>query len=129
MAIERAKRRAHTEALPDEAAVTPAIFHIMLVLAEGAAHGYAIMGDIERLTDGRMRLGPGTLYRSLQRMEVEGLVEEVGLQREDAPDDERRRYYRLTRAGRRVAHAEAERLASLVRLARGRGLLRGRGRA
>lgn len=129
MVIAPAKRRTHAETVQDEAAVTPAIFHIMLVLAEGAAHGYAIMGDIERLTDGRMRLGPGTLYRSLQRMEVEGLVEEVSLQREDAPDDERRRYYRLTRAGRRVAHAEAERLASLVQLARRRGLLRGRGRA
>jgi DNA-binding PadR family transcriptional regulator len=110
-------------AAPAPAVVTPAVFHILLALAGGAAHGYAIMQEVERLTEGTVRLGPGTLYRSLQRMEVEGLVEEVRLRRDDAPDDERRRYYRLTAAGRRAAQGEADRLATLIQLARQRGLL------
>lgn len=106
--------------------LTPAVFHILLVLADGRSHGYALMQEIERLTGGRIQLGPGTMYRSLQKMVVDALIEElpVGIGEDD---DERRRYYRLTPHGMRVARAEAERLAALVALARQRGLLpRGR---
>ena len=105
--------------------LTPAVFHIMLVLADGEAHGYGIMLEVEELTRGQVRLGPGTLYRSIQRMLVDGLIEEAGERPE--PDDERRRYYRLTPFGRRVAEAEAARLATLVDAATARGLLPGRG--
>jgi DNA-binding PadR family transcriptional regulator len=103
--------------------LTPAVFHIMLALAQGECHGYGVMLEVEKLTHGQLRLGPGTLYRSIQRMVVDGLIEE----RTDIPDsdndDERRRYYRLTRLGLEVARAEAERLATLVKAARQRDLL------
>jgi DNA-binding PadR family transcriptional regulator len=103
--------------------LTPAIFHIMLALGQGEGHGYAIMRDLEGLTGGQVRLGPGTLYRSIQRMLVEGLLEELDERPDPAADDERRRYYRLTDFGRRVAHAEAGRLAALTKLAKTRGFL------
>jgi DNA-binding PadR family transcriptional regulator len=105
--------------------LTPAVFHILLVLADGEAHGYGIMLEVEELTRGQVRLGPGTLYRSIQRMQVDGLIEEAG-ERSGPDDDERRRYYRLTELGRRVAEAEARRLATLVDVATARGLLPGR---
>jgi DNA-binding PadR family transcriptional regulator len=104
--------------------LTPAIFHIMLALADGRSHGYGIMLEVEELTHGRTRLGPGTLYRSIQRMLVEGLIDE-SLEPGTQSEDERRRYYRLTDFGRRVAKAEARRLATLVRAARLRRLLSG----
>jgi DNA-binding PadR family transcriptional regulator len=103
--------------------LTPAVFHIILALAERECHGYGIMLEVERLTQGQLRLGPGTLYRSIQRMLADGLIEE----RKDALDpeevDERRRYYRLTKLGLEVARAEAQRLSQLVKAARQRGLL------
>jgi DNA-binding PadR family transcriptional regulator len=105
--------------------LTPAVFHIMLALAGGECHGYGIMQEVDKLTNSQMRLGPGTLYRSIQRMVVDGLIEE----REepgDHPDDrgdERRRYYELTALGRDVARAEAARLKDLVDASRIRGLL------
>lgn len=102
--------------------LTPAVFHILLALAGGKSHGYAIMQEVERLTAGRLTIGPGTLYRSIQRMVLDGLIEELEL-RVEHEDDERRRYYRLTPFGSRVARAEARRLASLVRAARARRLL------
>jgi DNA-binding PadR family transcriptional regulator len=102
--------------------LTPAIFHILLALADGESHGYGIMQEVEELTGGQVRLGPGTLYRSLQRMLVEGLIEELD-ERPGPEGDERRRYYRVTALGRRVAQAEAQRLAALVRAARARKLL------
>jgi DNA-binding PadR family transcriptional regulator len=105
--------------------LTPAVFHILLVLADGKSHGYAIMREVERVTGGGLRLGPGTLYRSIQRMVVDGLIEELDIGIDEA-DDERRRYYRLTRFGERVARAEARRLAALVKAARARQLLTGR---
>ena len=105
--------------------LTPAVFHIMLVLADGEAHGYGIMLEVEELTAGQVRLGPGTLYRSIQRMLVDGLIEEAG-DRADPEEDERRRYYRLTDFGRRVAEAEARRLATLVDASAARGLLQER---
>ena len=103
--------------------LTPAIFHIMLALGRGEGHGYAIMRDLEGLTGGQVRLGPGTLYRSIQRMLVEGLLEELDERPDPAADDERRRYYRLTDFGRSVARAEAGRLAALTKLAKTRGFL------
>src|ERR1041385_7718903 len=76
----------------------PATLHILLALAEGERHGYAIIGDIERRTDGELRISAGTLYRSIARMVEQGLIVEVEKRRSRA-DDERRRYYRLTPLG------------------------------
>jgi DNA-binding PadR family transcriptional regulator len=103
--------------------LTPAVFHIMLALAGGECHGYAIMLEVERLTGGLLNLGPGTLYRSIQRMLVDGLIEETKLLHDSDLDDERRRYYRITTFGLEVARAEAERLELLVNAARQRKLL------
>lgn len=102
--------------------VTPLTFEILLSLAEGDAHGYAIMKAVEQRTGGRPSLHPGTLYRALARLVDGGLAVEVD---DDVDDDthERRRYYRLTRLGRSVAVAEARRLESQVSAARARHLL------
>ncbi|MGQ0643319.1 MAG: PadR family transcriptional regulator [Gemmatimonadaceae bacterium] len=105
--------------------LTPAVFHIMLALADGDSHGYGIMQEVDAMTTGKMRLGPGTLYRSMQRMEVDGYIEELPLKLDSAHDDERRRrYYRLTPLGSAVARAEAARLAALVDAAIRRKLIR-----
>jgi DNA-binding PadR family transcriptional regulator len=103
--------------------LTPAMFHILLALATGERHGYAIMREVDALTGGAQRLGPGSLYGSIKRMLAEGLIEECGERPDPAADDERRRYYRLTDLGRRAAGAEARRLEVLVTAARGRRLL------
>ena|ERR1044071_6856848 len=103
--------------------LTPAVFHILLALADGERHGYAIIKEVEALTDGRMRLGPGTLYGSIKRMLEEGFIEESEERPDPALDDERRRYYRLTEFGRRVAVAEATRLQRVVASARAKKLL------
>ena len=107
--------------------LTPAVFHIMLALADGDSHGYGIMQEVDAMTAGQMRIGPGTLYRSMQRMEVDGYIEELPLKLDSVNDDERRRYYRLTPLGFAVARAEARRLAVLVEAAAQRKLFR-RGR-
>jgi DNA-binding PadR family transcriptional regulator len=100
----------------------PAVFHILLSLADSDRHGYAIIQDAAGRTNGEGRLGAGTLYRSIQRMLDQELIVEVdGEPSENA--DERRRYYRVTPFGRSVARAEAERLAGLVKLARASGLI------
>jgi DNA-binding PadR family transcriptional regulator len=103
--------------------LTPAVFHILLALAKEERHGYGIMLEVDELTGGRMRLGPGTLYRSIQRMLVDGLIQEGKEATESSEDDERRRYYRITPFGLTVAQEEAERLDNLVKGARQRGLL------
>jgi DNA-binding PadR family transcriptional regulator len=103
--------------------VTPAVFQILLALADGESHGYGIMQDVARLTNDETRLGPGTLYRSIQRMLVDGLIDELRIALHDEPDDDRRRYYRLTDKGLAVARREARRLADLVDAARQRNLL------
>lgn len=103
--------------------LTPAVFHIMAALAQGECHGYRIMQEVESMTQGQLRLGPGTLYRSVQRMLVDGLIEERNESAAVEEDDERRRYYRLTKFGFEVARAEARRLEALVKAARKRGLL------
>lgn len=105
--------------------LTPAVFTILLALAEGEKHGYAIMQAITTTAGGKQRLGPGTLYGSIKRLLDEGLIAE-STQRPDAvADDARRRYYRLTNFGQRVAAAEAARLEELVQLAHSRHLLPG----
>jgi DNA-binding PadR family transcriptional regulator len=102
--------------------LTPAVLDIMLALGDEELHGYAIMQEVRRRTGGSRRLAPGTLYRSLRQMQERGLREESD-ERPDADlDDERRRYYRLTDLGRRVAVAEVERLEGLVSAARSKGL-------
>ena len=99
----------------------PATFHILVALADEDRHGYAIMQDISSRTGGGLTLNPGTLYRSIQRMLEQGLIEEVRTRPAPRFDDERRRYYRVTPFGRMVARAEARRLAQLLDLARASG--------
>ena len=105
--------------------LSPALFHILLALATGEMHGYAIMHQVSILSDGQVTMGPGTLYGSIKKMLADGLIEESDRRPDPELDDERRRYYRITEEGRRLLGAEAERLARLVRLARSRRLLRG----
>ena len=100
-----------------------AAFHILLSLADEELHGYAIMRQVADQTEGRMRLGPGTLYSSIKTLLEHKLIEESGVRNDAAA--ERRRYYRLTPAGRKLARSEAERLADLLRLARAKKILRG----
>lgn len=102
--------------------LTPAVFHILLALADQDRHGYAIILDIAERTDGAIRLGTGTLYTAISRLLEQGLIEEPDERPAADEDDERRRYYRLTPFGREVANAEARRLAGLVRMARSRGI-------
>jgi DNA-binding PadR family transcriptional regulator len=103
--------------------LTPAVFHIMLALADGPGHGYGIMQEVTRVTVGTLRFGPGTLYGSLKRMLDNGLVEETSAPTEAPPVDDRRRYYQLTPFGRLVVKAEAERLEQAVLVARSKHLL------
>mgnify|MGYP003438851089 CR=1 FL=1 len=100
----------------------PATFHILLALAAGDRHGYGIIQDVATRTDGALRLSPGTLYRTIQRLLEHGLIVEPK-RRADPQDDPRRRYYRITPFGTLVARAEARRLTQLVRLAKGMGFL------
>ncbi len=102
--------------------LTPAVLEILLALAEEDLHGYAIMREVERRTDGQTRLGPGTLYRSVGQLLERGWIREADERPDPELDDERRRYYRLTELGRRVAIAEVGRLEGMVRAARSKGL-------
>ena len=101
-----------------------AAFQILLALAEEDQHGYGIMRQVKEQTGGSMRLGPGTLYSSIQALLEEGLIAEVEAKQADAADS-RRRVYRLTKGGHKLACAEAERLAGVLRVARARRVLRG----
>jgi DNA-binding PadR family transcriptional regulator len=103
-----------------------AAFHILLALADGDRHGYAIIQEVEARTGGALRLSAGTLYRSIQRMLEQGLLAEARERPAPELDDERRRYYRITPFGAAVARAEAQRLAKLVRMARAVGFAPGR---
>lgn len=102
--------------------LTPAVFHILLALADRERHGYAIMQEVTANSQGKLQMGPGTLYGSIKRMLEAGLIEES----EDRPDpnldDERRRYYRLSEYGRKVLAAEVERMSQLVQVARAKRL-------
>ena len=102
-----------------------AAFHILLSLADEDLHGYGIMRQVAEQTDGRMRLGPGTLYSSIQALLEEKFIEEVDIRADTKLGDTRRRYYRLTSAGRKLARSEADRLADLLRVARSKKILRG----
>ena len=105
---------------PDELLpLAPAVFHILVALSEGERHGYAIKKDVARRSGGKVQLGPGTLYGSIKKMLEDGLIEESAQRPDFHLDDERRRYYRLTPFGRRVAAAEVERMRALVKQARG----------
>ncbi|CAA9520178.1 MAG: Transcriptional regulator, PadR family [uncultured Rubrobacteraceae bacterium] len=104
--------------------LTPAVLHILLAVADEERHGYGVMQEVEARTGGETRLGPGTLYGSIKRMLADGLIEESDERPDPAMDDQRRRYYRITGFGRKVAGAEAERLASLVSTAEAKNLVR-----
>lgn len=102
-----------------------AAYHILLALADGDRHGYGLIGDVERLSGGALRLGPGTLYGSIKRLLEAGLIAESDARPDPRLDDTRRRYYRLTGAGREAAAEESARLARLVAVAARRGLVPG----
>jgi len=97
--------------------MTRAEFHVLLALRDTSRHGYAIMQDVEELSEGQLRLGPGTLYTAIKRLVAAGLIAEC------EADGDRRRCYRLTRKGKTIATEEAQQLSNLVRIARKRGLL------
>lgn len=103
----------------------PAVFHILMALADDDRHGYGIIQEVLARTSGDVRLSPGTLYRSIQRMLDDDLIVELRDRERPAPDldDERRRYYRITKFGTAVAREEANRLSDLVRLARASGFI------
>ena len=101
----------------------PAVFHILMALAEDDRHGYAVIQNVAERTGGAVRLSAGTLYRSIQRMLEEGLLVEIDDRPDPEEDDERRRYYRITPLGRNVARAEAQRLIDLVKMARASGFV------
>ena len=103
--------------------LTPAVFHILLALADGEKHGYAIMQEAASNSDGSVRMGPGTLYGTIKRLLADRLIEESDERPDPASDDERRRYYRLTDFGTRVVTAEVRRMEGLVRAARGKRLI------
>ena len=114
------KKKAIESYLP----LTPAVFHVLLSLADGEKHGYVISKEIARRTNNEVKLSTGTLYGIIKRLLNDGLINERRERPSAANDDERRRYYRLTAKGREVAAAEAERLEKVVALARSRHLLK-----
>lgn len=103
--------------------LTAPVFHILLALSDGERHGYAILQEIERRSDDTVKLGTGTLYTAIKRMLATGLLERAESRADPAMDDQRRRYYRLTPLGARVARAEAARMDALVGLAREKRVL------
>jgi DNA-binding PadR family transcriptional regulator len=107
-----------TENSPSVQPLTPAVFHILLALADGEKHGYGIMKDVETQTSGQVKMGPGTLYGSIKRMLAAGLIRETDERPDPELDDERRRYYILTALGQDVVSVESRRLEQAVRAAR-----------
>jgi DNA-binding PadR family transcriptional regulator len=103
----------------------PAVFHILIALADRDRHGYSIMQDVAARTGGKVQLSAGTLYSAVRRMLEQGLIEELAESPDPSSTDERRRYYRLTRFGKRAAAAEVERLNALLKQARATGLVPG----
>jgi DNA-binding PadR family transcriptional regulator len=97
--------------------LTPTVFYILLSLADRERHGYAIMQEVEAMTRGQIRMGPGTLYGAIKRLLAAGLIVESDERPDPEHDDERRRYYRLTTFGRQVLGAETQRLSHLVEVA------------
>lgn len=105
--------------------LTPAVFHILLALADGEKHGYAIMKEVEAISEGTVNMGSGTLYGSIKRMLKAGLIEETDERPDPEMDHQQRRYYRLSDFGERVLRAESFRLEAVVRAARSKKLLGG----
>lgn len=114
------KRKESESYLP----LTPAMFHILLAVADGEKHGYAILKEVARRTDGKVQLSAGTLYGNLARLEGSGMILESDRRPEVGLDDERRRYYRLTEFGREVAIAEARRMEEALAQAHAKKLFR-----
>lgn len=121
--VKKPIKKDNQESVESLLPLTPATFHILLALADRERHGYHIMREVEERTEGKVRLGPGTMYGSIKRMLIDGWIEETEERPDPDLDDERRRYYRLTDFGYRVASAEAERLERLVKSARLKKLL------
>ncbi|MDH3733001.1 MAG: helix-turn-helix transcriptional regulator [Gemmatimonadota bacterium] len=104
--------------------ITPVVFHVLLAMSEGDAHGYGIMQEVEKRTEGSLKIGPGSLYFTLNRLlEVAMIKEGAGA----ATDDARRKYYRLTEYGRAVLESELRLLSDIVDLAREKAVLRDEG--
>ena len=99
-------------------------FHVMLALGDDERHGYAIMLHVEELTEGAVKLGPGTLYTSIKRLLASGMIEESGERPDPEVDDQRRRYYRLTKLGRKVLSAEVQRMERMLRHARAKRVVK-----
>jgi DNA-binding PadR family transcriptional regulator len=111
------------ESVSPQQPLTPAVFHILLALADGEKHGYSIMKDVETQTAGKIKMGPGTLYGSIKRMLTASLIEEADERPDPALDDQRRRYYRLSDIGQRVLSTESQRLEQAVKIARQKHIL------
>lgn len=111
------------ERVSGELPLTPTVFEILLAISDHERHGYDIMLEVERRTGGRMRIRPGSLYRAIHRLLSQGLIEESEARPDPELDDERRRYYRISELGARVAAAEAERMARAVSAARKKKLI------
>ena len=103
--------------------LTPAVFHVLLALADGERHGYAIMQEVAESTGGRIKMGPGTLYGTIKRLLETRMIEESDERPDPDLDDERRRYYRLTALGQRAVRAEASRYAEMAEVARRKRLI------
>ncbi len=103
--------------------LTPAVFHILMALADGEKHGYSIMKDVEKQTGGKLKLGPGTLYGSIKRMLSAGMIDESDERPDPAMDDERRRYYRMSSLGQTILSTECLRLDQAVKIARQKQVL------
>jgi DNA-binding PadR family transcriptional regulator len=103
--------------------LAPAVFHILVAVADRERHGYAIMQDVSARTDGALKLSPGTLYGTIKRLLEDGLIQELDERPDPEHDDTRRRYYRITAFGRKVAMAESARLTKLLGQARASGLV------
>jgi DNA-binding PadR family transcriptional regulator len=103
--------------------LTPAVFHVLLALADSERHGYAIMQEVAESTGGRIKMGPGTLYGTIKRLLEARMIEESDERPDPELDDERRRYYRLTALGQRAVRAEALRYAEMAEVARRKRLI------
>ncbi len=117
----------HTSHIPDDLErllpLTPAVFFILFALTDGEKHGYAIMQSVTQVSDGQFRMGPGTLYTTIQRLLDLGLIEETESAGSQSDHENRRRYYKLTRTGKAVLTADLSRMESVVRLARAKKLV------
>jgi DNA-binding PadR family transcriptional regulator len=120
ISIKMAKSKTNPESMLP---LTPAVFYVLLALASGERHGYAIMQEVDESTDGQIKMGPGTLYGTIKRLLEAQLIEESDERPDPHLDDERRRYYRLSGVGEQVVRAEAKRYADIVKLARGKKLI------